>query len=330
MMGRAEFFRFTDYIPAHGITMSIALLARPKPVPLSSEKPKLNQKLLADLEKVDSLPHLSDTILQAMALVNDPNGTLADMANLIRRDTMLATTVLKVVNSPVYAVSEPVSDLRLAVTRLGYRGCANLIAGIGVRNLYRKHPLAVQTACEVILRHSLFTAVLATAINKVLRLDLNGQEFAAALLHDIGRLVICVKAPDHYMAANVLETHNTENVCGQERKAFGTDHCGVGGLFAIKNNLPKPLGRAMLNHHFPSREVDHPQLVGLVAFTDAMANHIQWHHNVNKFVAASALGYPEMTRKADPDRVRQLRDALPRVAVETVRETRGMLRGISG
>lgn len=300
--------------------------ARPEPPPRAVP---LNQKILADLEKIEALPHLSDTIVKAMKLVNDPNSSLADMATLICRDSLLAATVLKIANSPVYGGGRPTSDLRFAVGRLGFRGCANLIASIGMQGLYKKHPMAVRVNCEVILRHSLFAAILATGINKALRLDLQGEEFTGALLHDIGRLVICVKAPDHFEAANVSPYDQAENVCAEERLAFNTDHCAVGSLFAVKNNLPKSIGRVIAQHHAPGREIEFRDLVGLVAFADALANHIQVHHNVNKFVPEAAPGFTEIGKKADRERLQQTLERLPKIVVDAVREARGMMKSIS-
>lgn len=310
--------------------MAQTLLAkRPTNPELAPRAVPLNQKILAELEKIDALPHLSDTIVKAMKLVNDPNSSLAEMATLICRDSLLAATVLKIANSPVYGGGRPISDLRFAVGRLGFRGCANLIASIGMQGLYKKFPMAVRVNCETILRHSLFAAILATGMNKVLRLDLQGEEFTGALLHDIGRLVICVKVPDHFEAANLSNYDQAENVCAAERSAFNTDHCAVGSLFAVKNNLPKSIGRVIAQHHTPARELEFRDLVGLVAFADALANHIQVHHNVNKFVPETALGFAEVCKKADRDKVQQLLEKLPKIVVEAVREARGMMKSIS-
>ncbi|QEL14557.1 HDOD domain-containing protein [Limnoglobus roseus] len=310
--------------------MSQALLAKRQASPqITLKSVPLNQKLLADLEKIETLPHLSDTVIKAMTLANDPNSTLADMAALICRDTLLAATVLKIANSPVYGGSVPIADVRLGVNRLGLRGCANLISSIGLTGLYSKHPLPVRVACETILRHSLFTALLASAVNRVLRLDLQGEEFTGALLHDIGRLVICVKAPDHFAAANLSNFDEAENVCAEERGVYGTDHCAVGGMFAIKNNLPKALGRVISNHHTPAREPHFRELVGLVAFADALANHIQSQHNVQKFDLAAAVGFSEMSKGLDRERLSQLREKLPAIAVESVREARRLMKTLS-
>lgn len=310
------------------VAMPQALLAK-RPAAVARPPLPLNAQLLADLDKPHTLPHLSDTILKAMTIANDPHSTLADMAALITRDTLLTAGVLKIANSPVYGGTAGTSDVRLAVNRLGLRGCANLISSIGLTGLYKKHPLPVRVACETVLRHSLFAAVLAAAVNKVLRLPLGGEEFTGALLHDIGRLVICVKAPDHYAAAGLSNFDESENVLADERKAYGTDHCAVGGLFALKNNLPKPLGRAISNHHTPARETEHRDLVGLVAFADGLANHIQSQHNVQKFDLDKALAAADVGRRLDRDRVQSLRDKLPGIAVEAVREARRMMKCVA-
>ena len=281
------------------------------------------------LDKTESLPHLSDTIIKAMTIVNDMNSTLADMASLISRDTLLAAIVLKNRQQP--GVRRQRADHRRAAGRQP-PGPPRVREPDLVHRHDRpvqKHPLPVRVACETILRHSLFCAILASAVNRVLRFSLGGEEFTGALLHDIGRLVICVKAPDHYAAAGLSNYDESDTVLADERQAYGTDHCAVGGLFALKNNLPKPLARVISNHHTPARETEFRDLVGLVAFVDTLANHIQSQHNVQKFDLDKALAFAEIAKKVDRDRGQQLREKLPAIAVESVREARRMMKSIS-
>jgi putative nucleotidyltransferase with HDIG domain len=307
--------------------LSLLTRSKPKPVAPTTDTPSPGRRLVADLDQLESLPHLSDTAVQAMTLANSPDATLAEMVNVIRRDGMMASAVLKLANSAVYRGSGEVTELQQAVVRIGFRGCGNLISGIGMKSIYDRHPPGVQEACEGVLKHSLFVASLASAVNRVAHIGLQGEEFTAGLLHDIGRVVLCVKAPDVYAAAGVPE-HDDGDVRAAERAAFGTDHCSVGGLFAIKNNLPTRLGRVILNHHHPADEGDYRDLVGLVALADALANHIQLHHNATGFDAEADPGYLTLRSVVDADRLERFRAMLPKIVVHSVKETRGMLKSM--
>ena len=274
----------------------LSFLTKRKPTPAPARTPAppadlpLNRKLLADLEKVETFPNLSDTATRAMSLVNDPDSSLADMAALVRRDGVLVAALLKVANSPAFRGRSEVADVTDAVGRLGLRGCSQLMSGLGLKGMYDRHPPHVRGSCELVLRHSLFAACVAGGLNQKLQLGMRGDEFTAALLHDIGRIVICVKAADVYLSANLPEYDEADDLLAQERQAFGTDHTAVGSLFAVKNQLPTPIARAIMNHHAPSREADHKELVALVALADALANHVQLAHNLTGFPLDDSAG----------------------------------------
>ena len=182
--------------------MSVSVLTRrpfaagPPVTPLP-----LNRRLLEGLDQIESLPQLPGSAVEAMTLANSPDSTLAEMTAVISRDTVMASAVLKMANSVVYRGSGEVTDLQQAVNRVGFRGCGNLIAGIGMRSVYTRHPPHVVDTCEQVFQHSLLAANLAAAVNRGLFLGLQGEEFSGALLHDIGRVVLCVKAPEVYAAA---------------------------------------------------------------------------------------------------------------------------------
>jgi putative nucleotidyltransferase with HDIG domain len=309
--------------------MAMLLLNRRRSViETPSPRPSPGRRLFENLDQVDELPHLSDTAVQAMTLANSPDSTLAEMVNVLRRDGMMTAAVLKLANSVVYRGGAEVSDVQQAVVRVGFRGCGQLVSGIGMRSIYNRHPADVQATCEQILRHSLFTATLASAVRRVLQLDLQGEEFTAALLHDIGRVVMCCKAPNEYAQAGVPEFDDADDVLALERDAFGSDHCAVGSLFAVKNNLPNRIARAILHHHQPAHEYDFRELVSLVALCDALANHIQLYHNLTGFTLDANVGFLALRTAVDEQRLNRLREQLPKVVVHCVKETRSMLKSM--
>lgn len=307
--------------------MSFALFARPRST-TDTPPPAGLSGLFAQLDRVDALPHLSDTAVRAMALVNDPDATLADMAAVVRRDGVLAATTLKLANSVVYRGAKEVTDVHQAVMRLGQRGCGGVIAAAGVRNLYARLSPAVRTPCENVLRHSLFVGELASTVARFLCLRLNGEEFTAGLLHDIGRVVMCVNAPDHY--AEVCTPAYDAHPDGRrmEREAFGTDHCTVGALFAIKNSLPTRIARAIQHHHDPDGETDFRPLAAVVALADAIANHLQLERDLASFPLDADRGFAVLRRLAPGERVLDFRAELRMLVVGCVRQARSVLRSM--
>lgn len=311
--------------------MSFALFARPKkatdtPPP---RKPP-GGDVFSKLSKLETLPHLSDTTVRAMALANNPDATLAEMAALIRRDGVLAAGLLKIANSARYRGSSDVTDVQQAVMRIGLRGCANILAAAGVKNLYAKMPPAVKVTCENVLRHSLFVGGLATSIARSLRLTLGGDEYTAGLLHDIGRVVMCVHSPDLYEEVWTEGSDAGPEVRAGETEAFGVDHTAVGLLFAVKNNLPARIGKAIQHHHNPDAESEFRSLAAVVSLADTIANHLQEYRNLEQFDLNAVPAFVMLRRLVVSERTAEFSVALKGLVVDCVRQTRTVLKSLAG
>jgi HD-like signal output (HDOD) protein len=161
-------------------------------------EPVIEMKLNRAVYKLDQLPTLSETTVRALALANDEHASLKQFADLIRKDGAVATSLLKIANSIMYQASRQIVSIDQAVVRIGMKGCKNLIASIGMRSIFQSVPKEIQTRCELLWQHSFFTASLAAYLNLEMKLGLDGEEFTAGLLHDLGRMVIAVAVHSHH------------------------------------------------------------------------------------------------------------------------------------
>ena len=112
-----------------------------------------------------------------------------------------------------------------------------------------------------------------------LRLGFQGVEFTAGLLHDFGRLLFAVAAPDDFAAADPLDFQESRNVLAREVGVMGVDHSEFGAWFAEWTGLPESLVASLRYHHCPEVEQPEQQLTALVAAADDIANHLQIHED---------------------------------------------------
>src|ERR1700722_20616643 len=100
---------------------------------ISSQGPpsgaRLNQ-LMGDLHK---LPLFPATAQQIIALTQHESTSLDELCRLLETDVMLATSVLKLANSPLLKWGQPFDSLERAVVWLGLRECRDLIVAISMR-----------------------------------------------------------------------------------------------------------------------------------------------------------------------------------------------------
>jgi HD-like signal output (HDOD) protein len=229
------------------------------------------------LRLVGNMPTLPDVATRAVVLANDPNTNLADFARLIERDPAIATGLLRMANSAFYSGGAPAVKLPQAVLRLGMFLCKNLILGISMKSLIWKMVGDEKLQCEALWHHGYVTGCLCRQINRSYRLlpMLDGEEFSAGLLHDVGRILLLLADPECFARADAMDFREEAGLLQRERAAIGIDHCAVGGWFGEHSGLPEVLIQAIRLHHEPNFAANSTRLVALVAAADQMANHLQ-------------------------------------------------------
>jgi putative nucleotidyltransferase with HDIG domain len=309
--------------------MSTSVLIRPpKSVPAATPA-TTRQTLLDNLDRLEDYPMLSETTIWAMAMVNNPNASMAEVANLIRRDAVIASAVLRRANNwAVYGTKRVIENIQQAVVRVGLQECGKMLCTMGMRALSDAHPKEVQEQCDEVHRHSLFVAQMAGEINRTAGLGFSGGEFTAGLLHDIGRVILLVKCPPGE-SGRAPTSLQGEDILDIERARFGIDHCALGYQFAQKNNLPEHLTRAILNHHRPGEELFQPELVALIAMANQLANHVQRHHNITDYKLEKCPIFEVMANRWSGQREEAFARSLPGIVVRAIKSTRVMLKSFA-
>ena len=143
-----------------------------------------------------NLPSLPEVAMRMRKLVQDPNVTAAQVEKLINTDVVLATRLLKVVNSPAYRGSSPIDNLRMAVTRLGTDMIRNLVTSLVMQQLYQSqntHPV-IKKYLQANWQHSAKVATLSQIICKHFTKLRPDQALLAGLVHDIGIMPVLSRA----------------------------------------------------------------------------------------------------------------------------------------
>jgi putative nucleotidyltransferase with HDIG domain len=118
--------------------------------------------------------------------------------------------------------------------------------------------------------HSLATAAAANLVAGRLELSDREEISTAALLHDIGKVVIKIHLKDDY--ERLLATCKEKRLLSfeAEREAFGTDHAEVGKWLAESWFLPEKLIEPIACHHDIEKSVTHRTRTAVVHFADVL------------------------------------------------------------
>ncbi len=188
-------------------------------------------------------PVSAATVPLLMQAINDPNTSIARVAEVVGSDAGLAARVLALANSAAFGLSRQVTEIQQAVGLVGSNmaqtlaiaGSCNLLDGTSGLPHAREH--AIRMACAT-------RAVAARA--GLSRPD----AFAAGLLHDLGEILLWREEPDAYALAHADWDSPAEQL-RWERGTFGTDHALAAREQLAQWQLPGQVVDAVGDHHRP-------------------------------------------------------------------------------
>jgi putative nucleotidyltransferase with HDIG domain len=211
---------------------------------------------LVDLDELvraaGALQPLSPSVTRIARIVAAPESSLAELAQAVSLDQALTLRVLHLVNSAALRGRTAIHSARDGVMRLGM-GSVLALATAGQVRADLSKPLPRYGLREGELwRHSVASALALECIQSQSRARLEPSAFTAALLHDIGKLVLGRFLSDEILA--LLDQVPLTTSAGRmqaEREILGVQHAEVGALIARNWSLPESIVAMIMYHHDP-------------------------------------------------------------------------------
>lgn len=250
---------------------------------------------LSPRELIEDSPELGSPPIvyrRLMEVINHPRGGAGDVANVIREDTALTARLLKLVNSAFFAFPKKIETVSQAVSVVGTSQVRDLALATTVTDMFKGVPSDVLDV-EKFWKHSLACGVAARVIAG-LKSEANVERFfVAGILHDVGRLVLLLRAPDTMAQVLGQAREAGELVHVVERESLGFDHGRVGGQLMKHWSLPDVLHEAIGLHHDPVKAQRYPAETATMHVADIVANAMELGSSGESFVpqiSAAAWG----------------------------------------
>ena len=219
------------------------------------------------IRKLNALPTLPDTVQRVQEIADSQSGGAREIADVLSKDPPLAAKILSVVNSPAYGLPEKVHDIALAVSMLGMEETCSIVFSAGVIDImFRDNAANYKEFWGRALR--------CARIAKLIAVQLGSRKaegvFAAALLHDIGRLALRNVAASHY--EDFPPDLFGEALLAEEEQRIGITHTEAGHVLAENWHLPEVIQQSIRHYTDPWRAEAHQKVVAVVAVADVLAN----------------------------------------------------------
>jgi putative nucleotidyltransferase with HDIG domain len=228
------------------------------------------------LKRIRDIPSLPEVVNRILEVLGHPNTPASEIAKLISYDPGLTSKVLRMVNSAAYGFQRQISSIQHGIMILGFNNVRGLVLSASIFKLLEGHTHPGGLNHKKFWEHSLGTAVAARLLAKQLRIPDADDIFSAAMLHDIGKVVMDVYFSEDYRTVLTTARHRGLLPHGSEfyvleQAIMGVTHTSIGSFLATKWKLPVNITEVIEYHHQPHRAQHCQNLVYLVALANEMA-----------------------------------------------------------
>jgi putative nucleotidyltransferase with HDIG domain len=206
------------------------------------------------LSRVGVLPSAPELYLQLVTELKSPSASVHRVASLVSSDLGMSAKILQMVNSAFFGIRRRVSDPQQAISLLGLSTVTALVLSAKVFGQFDETRLH-SVKLSGLAAHSLAVAGLARSIVRAEQTTsvIQDDSFTAALLHDVGKLVLATHVTDPYGHAVELASREQCPLWLAEREVLGADHAHVGAYLLGLWGLPDSIVEALAYHHEPDR-----------------------------------------------------------------------------
>jgi putative nucleotidyltransferase with HDIG domain len=222
-----------------------------------------SQQIKTIIGRIHSLPTLPQVVKKLTTMVESPDVTAQEVGKLISSDQVLGAKVLRLVNSPFYGFPGRISSITHSIILLGFNVIKGVVLSASVFDLMEQSMVGLW-------KHSLGTASVAGTVSRALGLAEPEEIATAALLHDIGKVLICFSLKEDYDAITGLVDDKECSFREAELEVLGVDHGEIGGWLAGEWNLPDRLALPIEYHHRPLEAPKFQDRAAVVNIADAV------------------------------------------------------------
>jgi HD-like signal output (HDOD) protein len=209
----------------------------------------LNPAILEQIQRDDGIPTPPNIVTRLIQITNDPNFKTEELVKLLSTDPGIASAVLRLANSALFAAAKKTASVSEAVVRLGVRQMRALVLAHSMIQVFRSASSSV-IDLSYFWRRSLAAGVLAARFaDELVRLP-RDLAFTSALLGDVGVIILAKALPETYgRIAQLYAPMSGDDLVAQEKELLSGSHAEVSALALERWGLPEAAIVAVRHHH---------------------------------------------------------------------------------
>jgi len=203
------------------------------------------------IKSIDKIPAFPATIQRVTELLQDDDYAVADVATVIKFDQAIAANIMKISNSAYFGARQKIGSIHDAVVYLGQQQLIRAVQTAGISKIYGKGGRGYVSKSEDLWEHSVAVALMSQILSRKIREREDHALYTAALLHDVGKIVMGVYVQDSFEQIMQRVKKGRCSFLEAEEEIIGINHADVGGRIAAHWNFPPDIRDAIAYHHRP-------------------------------------------------------------------------------
>ena len=225
------------------------------------------QYLLSEIQNLKPIPAVTH---QLLAVVDKPDSSMEDIANVIQYDPVMTANVLRACNSAYFGLKHPAESIKDAVNMLGTDQVIELVLLKSGAASFSGRQEGYGLEEGEMWRYSVSSAVIAKHMAARLGLANKNTIFTAALVKDIGKIIL-----EKYVARvrhKILDLVEKENLSFREaeKKLLGIDHAELGAMIAKTWKFSPKMVKIIRHHHLADETMIKDKEVAVVYLADCI------------------------------------------------------------
>ncbi len=221
------------------------------------------------LKGIDALPPMPAVAVRLLEVAEDPEVDLGQVGSWLERDPAMTANLLRLTNSPLYALRREVTSLRQAVSLLGLKKLVQIALTVLSSRYLAPAQFGYDLATGGLWKRSVTAAVAAETAARRVGYPQTSTAYTAALLQDVGKIVLA-----DFVGGALSEIRRQVDTEGRtweeaEQRVVGLPHPEVGALLLERWGFPATLVEAVRTHHRPSEARLDPRLAHISHIADA-------------------------------------------------------------
>ena len=231
-----------------------------------------SRSLAASVGRAAGLKPFPVVASRVLALLEQEEPDIRKLRGEIESDPALAGRLMRVANSAAFRPVHPYGTLDEVVMRLGTKTVGEIVGAVAMVELFDD----ATGLGEQVRDHCAAVAAIARTLGAEWRRGGIAQLFLAALMHDVGKLLLLQTGEMAYETMDPAAFDEPDTLHIHERRVSGFDHAVLGAHVLERWHFPRDLARTVAWHHTPGRAYEAGGDVGLSVALVRMADKLEY------------------------------------------------------